>query len=132
MSATTQLPRMPIGWPFLDAPREGRLAWPTLEESIRASIKIILLTRQGELFMRPLFGADIGDFLHQPNTLVTRRRIRDRIVNALEKWEPRITIDRVDVWESQERKDEVRIEIAYGIKRTGKRAALTVNLTLGG
>ena len=50
---------------------------PALEQSVRQSIQVILSTRPGEQLMRPDFGAGLERFLHEPNTLTTRRRIRD-------------------------------------------------------
>ena len=71
------LPLPPIGWPLLPQPDEtGSLAYPTLEQSVRDQIRIILLTRPGEQLMRPEFGAGLENYVHEPNTLATRRRIR--------------------------------------------------------
>lgn len=121
----------PIGWPLLSVPENGGLHYPSLEESVRQSIRIILLTRQGEQLMRPTFGVGIDKFLHEPNTLVTRRRIRDTIIEGLELWEPRIITDRVDVWEEPDLPDTVRIEIVYRLKRTGTSASMVLNMNLG-
>lgn len=120
----------PIGWPLLPGISDGCLEYPDLEESIRQSIKIILLTRQGEQLMRPDFGAGLNQFLNEPNTLITRRRIRDAVQTSLIRWEPRIVLQRVDVWEEEQQPDSLRIEIVYQIKRTAavKSMMLTLNL----
>ena len=68
-----RIPRPPLGWPLLPVPREGSLHYPSLEESIKQCIKIILLTRPGEQLMRPWFGAGLSRFLHQSNTLEIRQ-----------------------------------------------------------
>lgn len=125
------LPAPPIGWPLLPLPADGTLSYPSMEESVRQSIRVILLTRPGELLMRPEFGAGLDRFLHEPNTLVTRRRIRDVIVEALGRWESRIITERVEVWESGERADAVRVEIVYRIRRTGVSTSMTLTLSLG-
>ena len=89
-----------VGWPLLPLPDEnGQLAWPDAETSVRQTIEAILRTRPGEQLMRPRFGGGLEDFVHEPNTLTTRRRIHDAIVAALTTWEPRVTLDRVEVWE---------------------------------
>ncbi len=121
----------PIGWPLFPLPREGGLQFPTLEDSVRQSIRVILLTRPGEQLMRPSFGAGLQRFLHEPGTLVTRRRIKDAIVESLALWEPRILVDRVEVWESEERPDAVRIEIVYRLKRTGSPVSMMLTMNLG-
>lgn len=125
------LPAPPISWPLLPLPVDGTLTYPSLEESVRQSIRVILLTRPGELLMRPEFGAGLDRFLHEPNSLVTRRRIRDAIVEALGRWETRIITERVEVWESEERADAVRVEIVYRIRRTGGSTSMTLTLSLG-
>jgi hypothetical protein len=126
-----KLPAPPVGWPLLPTPEDGTLSYPTLEESVRQSIRVILLTRPGEQLMRPEFGAGLDRFLHEPNTLLTRRRVRDAIVEALGRWEPRIITERVEVWESEERADAVRVEIVYRIKRTGGVTSLMLTMSLG-
>jgi phage baseplate assembly protein W len=120
---------IPVGWPLLPVPdATGALAWPDAETSVRQTIEAILRTRLGEQLMRPRFGGSVEDFVHEPNTLTTRRRIHDAIVDALTRWEPRVAVDRVEVWEVPSDATQVRVEIAYRLRRTG--AAEQVGLTL--
>jgi phage baseplate assembly protein W len=119
----------PIGWPLLPVPdAAGRLAYPSAEASVRQQIEVVLRTRPGEQLMRPRFGGGLETFAHEPNTLTTRRRIRDRIADALAQWERRVLVDRIDVWEVPERPTQVRVEIAYRLRRTG--AAQEVGLEM--
>jgi phage baseplate assembly protein W len=118
-----------IGWPLYALPDEdGRLAYPSLEESVRQQIRVILSTRPGEQLMRPGFGGGLDAMLHEPNTLATRRRIRDLVQDALTRWERRILLDRVEAWEVEGDPSQVRVEIAYRLARTG--AAATMGLTV--
>ena len=118
-----------IGWPLLAVPDDGgELHFPTLEQSVRQSLQILLLTRPGEQLMRPEFGAGLENFLHEPNTLGTRRRIRDAIAQAIGRWEDRIIVDRIEVQESEEDPTLLRVEIAYRLRRTG--AAQQLGLTI--
>jgi uncharacterized protein len=129
----TNLQPTPVNWPLLGLPdSEGRLSYPSLEESVRQSIKIILQTRPGERLMRPGYGGGLDRYLHEPNTLTTRRQIRDLITSSLERWEPRILIDRVDVWEVEERPDTVRIEIVYRLRRNNKMQQTGITMELEG
>jgi len=119
----------PRGWPLLPLPdSNGRLNYPTLEESVRQSIRVLLSTRPGEQLMRPGFGAGLQGFLHEQNTLTTRRRIRDLVTESLERWEKRITVDRIEVRENADEPTRIRVEIAYRLKRTG--AAQQLGLTM--
>jgi hypothetical protein len=127
------LPGPLLGWPLLPLPDEnGALEWPTLEQSVRDSIRVILSTRPGEQLMRPEFGAGLTEMLSEPNTLTARASIRDRVQSALERWERRILLDRVEVWELPERPTEVRVEIFYRLARTGASASLALTVSLEG
>lgn len=123
----------PIGWPLLPLPDAGgTLAWPTLEESVGQLIRVVLQTRPGEQLMRPAFGAGLENFLHEPNTLTTHRRIRDLVTSSLARWERRIIVDDVAVAAPPGDPTQVRIEIAYRLRRTGVPSRLGVTLQLGG
>jgi phage baseplate assembly protein W len=124
---------IPVNWPLLGLPdSEGRLSYPSLEESVRQSIKIILQTNPGERLMRPGFGGSLERYLHEPNTLTTRRQIRDMITTSLTRWEQRILLDRVDVWEVEEHPDTVRIEIVYRLRRNNRTQQMGITLNLEG
>lgn len=127
--AATKIPPPRIGWPLFATPdKQGELSYPALEQSVRQSIQVILRTRPGEQLMRPTFGAGLERFLEEPNTITTRRRIRDCVVESLGSWESRIVVDRVDVSEVPGAPTEVRVEIAYRLRRTG--LAQQLGLTL--
>jgi phage baseplate assembly protein W len=121
----------PIGFPFLGLPDEhGQLAWPALETSVRDGIRTVLSTRPGEQLMRPDFGGGLDRLLHEPNTLATRRRIRDLVQESLVRWERRILVDAVEVWEVPEAPSHLRVEIQYRLARTGAPARMNVNVQL--
>jgi phage baseplate assembly protein W len=122
-----------IGWPLLALPEDdGTLRYPGLEASVRDAIRVILSTTPGEQLMRPDFGAGLERLLHEPNTLATRARLRELVVDALARWERRIVVDRVDVWELPEDASALRVEIGYRIVRTGANAALALTMQLQG
>ncbi len=124
------IPGPPVGWPLLPVPKDGTLNYPSLEESIKQYIRILLLTRPGEQLMRPYFGAGLPRFLHQSNTLGIQRQVQDTIIETLGRWEKRIILDRVDVWQ-EDRPDRLRIEIAYRIKRSNSPGSMMLKMNLG-
>jgi phage baseplate assembly protein W len=126
-------PRAPaIGWPLLPFPDEnGALAYPAaLAESVRQQLQVILSTRPGEQLMRPGFGAGLTDFLGEPDTIATRRRISDRVNETVVRWEPRVEVDRIEVSDLPGRPGWLRIELGYRLRRTGQIMTLGVNLEL--
>lgn len=132
MSPRTPAPR-PVTWPLLSVPdADGHLAFPGLDDSVRQMIRVILLTRPGEQLMRPTFGAGLARFVHQPNTVETRRALREVVATALATWEPRIAVEDVTVSEVVDAPTAVRIDIAYQLRRTGARAQLGLTMSLGG
>jgi phage baseplate assembly protein W len=126
-----ELPRPLIGWPLFAVPdQHGRLDWPDLEASVRQGIRVVLSTRPGEQLMRPEYGAGLDRLLHAPNTLATRRQIRDWVMDALGRWERRILLDRVEVLEVPGKPADLRVEIAYRLARSGTPGALAVTVRL--
>jgi phage baseplate assembly protein W len=110
----------------------GQLAFPTPEESVRQMIQVILRTRPREQLMRPEFGAGLDSFLHEPNTLDTRRRIRDLVASSIARWETRLVLDRIDVDEVPDHPARIRVEIAYRIRRTGVAQRVGLTMEVGG
>ena len=120
-----------LSWPLLPVPDDaGRLHFPGLEESVRQRIEVILRTSAGEQLMRPDFGGGIEEFLQQPNTLTTRRRLHDRIRESLERWENRILLDQVDVQELPDQPSHLRVEIGYRLRRTDAVRQMGITLQL--
>lgn len=126
-------PRPLLGWPLLPMPDEhGQLHWPDLAASVRESIRVILSTRPSEQLMRPEFGGGLDRLLHEPNTVATRREMRDLVRESLARWEKRILLDGVEVWEVPGQPSHVRVEIAYRLARTGAPGAMNVTVQLEG
>ena len=118
----------PVSWPFLPLPRDGRLTYPTLERSVRDSIRVILTTRPGEQLLRPQFGAGLQTFLEEGNTVATRRRIEAAIKDNLTAYEARAAFDRIDVDPVDGAPGQVHVQIFYRLLRTG--AAQQTGLTM--
>ena len=111
----------------------GRLAWSEGAQNVRESIRIILLTDLRERLMRPTFGGGLQALLFEPNTLATRRMLEERTRRALERWEPRIRLDRVTAEPDPDDPSAAIVEIVYRIVATGarERTSLSVQLDAG-
>jgi phage baseplate assembly protein W len=133
MTTSPHLPRHPIGFPLLTGPDEtGTWAWPGLEQSVRDSLRAILMTRPGEWLLHRQRGVGLVDYLQRPNTVETRKDLRDRIQQEVGLLEKRITLDAVDLRATGERENEITITLRYRILRTGRAETQTVTLTLSG
>lgn len=121
----------PIGWPLLSVPdAAGELHYPALAESVRDNLKVILSTRPGEQLMRPTYGGGLTEFIGQPDTLTTRRRIHDRVTESVGRWEPRVELAGVELSEVPRQPGHLRIHLTYRLRRTGETRSFGVNLQL--
>jgi phage baseplate assembly protein W len=86
------------GWyfpPQLD--ERGVLALTGDEDEIEQAIRIILTTAPGQRLMRPDFGCRIHELVFAPNNATTAGLAERYVQEALGRWEPRITVQRVTV-----------------------------------
>jgi phage baseplate assembly protein W len=123
--------RDPISWPFLPYPQGGQLSYPSLEQSVRDSIRIILSTRPGEQLMQPLFGAGLQNFLDEGNTLTIRRQIQTAILDSLQTYETRIAVDTVEVETVSGAPSQIHVQIHYRLLRTNAPAQIGVTMQGG-
>lgn len=118
-------------FPLLDSAANGRLAWQEGNKSIREVMLNILLTRPGERLMRPEFGAGLLDYIHHPNNETTRALIADAAQRALTRWEPRVTLEEVNVTRDPQRLSHVNLSIRYRLRHDGSRGEFDLALELG-
>jgi phage baseplate assembly protein W len=108
---------------------DGRIAWSEGDANVRESMQIILTTDQNERLMQPDFGAGLGLFLFEPNTVTTRHLIQDRIIKALAQWEPRILVESVDVVPDPNDLQQAIATITYHLVATQTRERVSLNVT---
>lgn len=111
---------------------DGRVAWSEGAENIRDAIRVILLTEPGERLMRPDFGAGLGRFLFEPNTVTTRRAIEEAITAALRDWEPRITVESVVVDEDADDPRSALATVTYKLVATSALERVSLGVTVAG
>ncbi|MGA7730497.1 MAG: GPW/gp25 family protein [Chloroflexia bacterium] len=111
---------------------DGRLAWSSGEENVRESIRILLLTEPGERIMREEFGCGLRRFLFEPNTATTRQLIRERITQAIGRWEPRALLEAVEVDPDPDDIRVVHITILFRLIATQALERLGMSLQLEG
>lgn len=105
------------GWSFpLQPDTTGRLLYVSDEEAVSQSIEVILGTAPGERQMRPEFGCGIHELVGETNTAALRGMVREKVREALIRWEPRIDVLDVLVESPDVYKNRIDIRIDYRVR----------------
>jgi phage baseplate assembly protein W len=111
---------------------DGRVAFSEGTENIREAIQIILMTELGERVRLVDFGSGLGRFLFEPNTTATQRQIQETILQSLATWEPRVTVDSVDVREDPQDPEAAIATITYLLVATQAQERVSVSVQVSG
>ena len=104
-------------FPF--AMKGGTVAMNSYEDQVEQSIRLILKTERGERVMRPDFGAGMELLAFEPLNAVTLALVRERVSEALLRFEPRIDLLAVAVESGDDQQGRcLLVSIAYRIRRT--------------
>jgi uncharacterized protein len=127
----TTLDFLGAGAPFPFVLSGGRMDLAVGADKVRQSVMLILETEPGERVMRPDFGCGLERYLMAPNNEVTRAQLSGSIEAALQRWEPRISVEEVDVYAGNDLA-EVIVSIRYQHVRDGSDGAVLFPFRLGG
>jgi hypothetical protein len=86
--------------------------------SVRQSILLLLTTRPGERVMRPEYGCHIGRVVFSPNDDTSAGLAMHYVRQALERWEPRIEILRLDAGRNPDDSARMDIVLEYRLRST--------------
>lgn len=119
------------GWsfPFGFDSATGGVRLSEYERNIQESISVILGTRPGERQMLPEFGCRIHELMFSPNTHATATLVSHHVMDALERWEPRIEVTKVDAF--PDGAGQVRLTVFYTVKSTMTEEELQLAFTGG-
>lgn len=107
------------GWSYpVATDKQGDIRMEEAADNIERSVRIILSTAKGERVMRPEFGCDIHDQVFSSLSPATLNRIEEAVRDALVRWEPRISVDRVAAEPDPNTPNKVLVEIDYWIEST--------------
>jgi len=120
-----------IAFPLRLTP-EGRLAWSSGETNVRESIRILLLTAQGERLRRPDYGAGLERFLFEPNTTATWRAIEEVIRRQLAKWEPRVQVETIKVAADPNDPEAAIAELNFTLVATAQTGRMSLSIPVQG
>lgn len=77
------------------------------------SIKQILLTEQGERVMRPDFGTTLRRRLFENIDQPLVKAIQKEVVGAITRWEPRVEVTKVDVYQDEVQIGQVTVNVTF-------------------
>ncbi len=100
--------------------------------SVRQSILLLLSTIPGERVMRPDYGCDIYRLIFSPNDDTTAGLAIHYVRQALERWEPRIQLLRLDAERSAASPEILEMIIEYRILATQQVQVLPFSINLAG
>lgn len=82
------------------------------KEAIKNSLYNIFSTKKGEMILNPTFGSSLDMFLFEKITPIMGQKIGDTIYSTIKQYEPRITLNRVDVYPKPD-ENLYRVNIYY-------------------
>lgn len=112
----------------------GGVAMVAGEDSVRQAILLLLSTMPGERVMRPTYGCYLHRLAFAANDPTTAGLAIHYVRQALERWEPRIAILRLDAGPSPDRPEQLDIELEYRVLASGqsRQVGFGFDLTRGG
>jgi phage baseplate assembly protein W len=111
------------GWSF---PPDFVLAPPGVtmleeEADVASSMEILLSTTPGERVMQPLYGCNLSELVFESLDTRLKTLMADKIESAILYFEPRVTLETVNLDDSLEPEGVILIEIVYRVKTTNSR-----------
>lgn len=114
------------GWAF--PPRfdikSGSTRMVAAEDDIEESLRILLSTFPGERVMRPQYGCDLRVHVFKGITETTMTAIRESIRKAVLHFEPRITLEDIEIDTEDAYEGLLRINLIYTVRTTNTRSNL--------
>ena len=86
------------------------------EDDIKQSLRIILLTSMGERIMRPDFGSKLRESVFRKMNSVAVNTMKDNIKRAILEFEPRVTLDSIELNTADTLAGKLDIQLNYTVK----------------
>ncbi|MEO1436866.1 MAG: GPW/gp25 family protein [Bacteroidota bacterium] len=91
------------------------------EEDISQSILLLLSTRPGERIMQPDYGCELHNLVFDKINADLVGKIEDFIATSILYYEPRVTLEKIDIDPSDELNGLLNISLQYLIRKTNVR-----------
>ena len=110
----------------------GDIAMVDMGESVRQAILLLLTTIPGERVMRPDYGCDLHQLVFSPNDETTAGLAIYYVRRALDQFEPRAEVVRVDAAADPDDPGRLDVTVDYRVRATQQDGQLTVSINLQG
>lgn len=84
----------------------------TTSEQVRTNIKSLLLTKRGERIMQPNLGSGLDELVFDLNDDNLASDVEEIIISTLQQWLPYVTVDEINIEQTNELKDNNRVNIS--------------------
>jgi len=112
------------GWSF--PPTFSRLSYSVEmvsdEKDIHESLWVLFSTQLGERVMVPQYGSTLTQMVFRTLNTTLTTQLKNAVWQAILNWEPRITVDAIDVDVDSTSYGIALIGVAYTIRRTNTRS----------
>lgn len=122
----------PAGAAGLRLSRTGGVEMVEEHLSIRQAILLLLSTRPGERVMRPDYGCDLHQLAFSPNDDTTAGLAIHYVRRALDRWEPRIEVVRLEAGRDEAEADRLDVVLEYRVRATRRRDRVDFFMSLAG
>jgi phage baseplate assembly protein W len=108
----------------------GRITMVDEADSVRQSLLLLLSTIPGERVMRPDYGSLLYRLIFSPNDDTTAGLAIHYVRRAVEKWEPRAEILKIDAGRAPENPERLNILLEYRVRGLPQTHEMTFSLNL--
>lgn len=116
------------GWSFPPAfdLRDGAVEMVADKQDIIESLYILMTTIPGERLMRPEYGCALQQYMFENIDTTTSADLKSIIADAILYYEPRITVNQIDIDDIDTSEGIYRISIDFTIRQTNTRSNIVI------
>jgi phage baseplate assembly protein W len=102
------------------------------DDSVRQAILLLIATVPGERVMRPEYGCYLNRLVFSPNDDTTAGLAIHYVRRAVERWEPRVDVVRLDAERPPQSPERLEIVLQYRVRATQRADEVRIPLELQG
>lgn len=111
---------------------QGGIEMVAENDSVRQALLLLFSTNPGERVMRPDYGCLIHRLVFSPNDETTAGLAIHYVRRAIDLWEPRIDVLRLDATRNPESPERLNILLEYRVRATQQVQSMSYPLNLTG